>query len=359
MSRIRKKIEEIHFNRDKESVFVRVLKPISYLYDGLSRIRRNVYEKGLIKSHRAGCYTISVGNLTYGGSGKTPVVITLARLLSEKGLRVGVVHSGYGSPAHRSKRVKRLESASDGVEAGDEAAEIFVKARDALVYSSRDRLKAIERAIRDGGVNVCILDDAFQYLRVNSDLKIVVVDYNERFGNEFCLPAGPMRESLGAIRMADLIWFVSHKELKRDSTLEEELRRINSSLRFIYSVFRPLSLIRLSDMKEIGFSDLKGGVISFSGIGRDNRFVEMLSSINIKSLRHLSFGDHHRYTLKDLEEIAGAARECGAVAIITTEKDYLRDTSIMSSINNLYVLRIDLDIVEGRLEVESIGDSLV
>ncbi|MCX7957893.1 MAG: tetraacyldisaccharide 4'-kinase [Deltaproteobacteria bacterium] len=358
MSRIRKRIEEIHFDRNNESLFVKVLKPVSYIYNKVTGLRRDIYSKRLLKSGVAGCYTIAVGNLTYGGTGKTPVVISLAGMFSDRGFRVGIVHSGYGSPQHKNKKVRRGMNGDEGPLYGDEAAELFVRAKDALVYSSRNRAEAIERAILEGGVNVCILDDAFQYLKIASNLKILVVDYQDRFGNEHCLPAGPMRESKKALLDADVVWFVSQQKYEIDRTMEKDFREINNSLRFIYSHFRPDSLIRISDMKVFGIPQGGRRVVSFSGIGRDKRFTQMLNQIGVEPLGHLSFGDHYRYRDKDIEKINSTARKCGADMVITTEKDYLRDTKMLSKVEGLHILRINLEITEGGSELERLCDSL-
>ncbi len=354
MSRIRKKIEEIHFDKENNGIFIKILKPVSYLYNGVAKIRREIYSKRLLKSRVAGCFTIAVGNLTYGGTGKTPVVINLAGMFSERGLRVGIVHSGYGSLKYSKGRAIRVMSSDDGPDVGDEAAELFVRAKDALVYSSRNREEAIEKAIYEGGVNVCILDDAFQYMKIFPNLKILVVDFYDQFGNEYCLPAGPMRESRDAISDADIIWFVSPGECKREQKIEEEYLSINSSLKFIYSQFSPEYLVRLRDMEKIDISSLKGKVVSFSGIGRDKRFTNMLSSANISIERHLSFEDHHRYRKKDIENINSMAEKHGADTVITTEKDYLRDTKVLSQVKNLHILRVYLKITDGMSELEKI-----
>lgn len=359
MSKIRKKIEDIHFEKSGENVVVKILKPVSYIYNGIAKLRRDIYSKRLLKSRIAGCYTIAVGNLTYGGTGKTPVVISLAGMFSEKGLRVGIVHSGYGSPQHRKGKAKRITSECEGVEAGDEAVELFVRAKDALVYSSKDRVEAIERAIFEGGVNVCILDDAFQYMKIASDLKILVVDYFDLFGNEYCIPAGPMRESKKALTNADIIWFVSPREYSVDKGVEKEFLSINNKLKFVYSRFKPESLLRLSDMQKVNYATINSKVVSFCGIGRDNRFTEMLAQIGIVPAKHLSFGDHHRYKKRDVEIINEAAQKYSADVVITTEKDYLRDISILRSVNNLYILRISLEIISGRSTLEELFGSFV
>ncbi|MCX7944887.1 MAG: tetraacyldisaccharide 4'-kinase [Deltaproteobacteria bacterium] len=359
MSRIKKKIEDLHFTNSKDNMLVKMLKPLSYVYERLVRFRRDLYQKRLLKRNIAGCFTISVGNLTYGGTGKTPVVINLAEMLSKRGLRVGIVHSGYGSPQHKRRSSRRVVSEKDGAEIGDEATEIFVRAKDALVYSSRNRVDAIERAIFEGGINVCILDDAFQYLKVASDLQILVVDYFDRFGNEYCLPAGPMRESKNVLALADIIWFVSHRRCQIEKDIEKDFLSINNSLKFVYSRFKPEALIRVNDMKEVSIPTKSSKkVISFCGIGRDNRFIDMLSEIGVSPIRHLSFGDHHRYTGRDIERINMTAMKNGAEMVITTEKDYLRDTSILNKVRDLHIFRVNLEIVEGRTVLENLCDSL-
>lgn len=357
--RIVRKIENLHFSKESGEIRLRILKPAAYLYGRLSIIRRGLYKKGILKSYGSGCYTIAVGNLTYGGTGKTPVVIHLAENLIKKGYRVGVVNSGYGSLHYSSRKAKKVIDNRSGLLLGDEATEIFVRVRDALVYSSRNRIDAIERTIRDGGVDVCILDDAFQHLKVASDLKILVVDFFDRFGNGYCLPVGPLREPLEAIGSADIIWFVSHREYRVDTQAEALFLRHNNSLKFIYSNFGVDSIIRYENGERIRPQDLTEKTISFSGIGREERFREVLNSLNIRPLAHISFGDHHRYTAGDIELIENTARRTGAEHIITTEKDVLRDISIVSRLKNLCVLRIGIEVFAGEDTLEKIGEPAI
>ncbi len=352
--KISKKIEALHFSNDKDNITLKMLKPAAYLYGELSRIRRELYRKKILKSHGSGCYTIAVGNLTYGGTGKTPVVINLAEHLIKRGYRVGVIHSGYGSQYYRSRKSRQVEDSDSGYVFGDEATEIFVRVKDAFVYSSRNRVEAIERAIKDAGINVCILDDAFQHLKVSSDLNVVVVDFFDRFGNGECLPAGPLREPLSAIKEADIIWFVSHKDYKVDHDVEASFLKYNQNLRFIYSKFRVDSIIRYEDGESIEPDHINGNIISFSGIGREERFTDILKSLNLKPVTHISFGDHHRYTERDIERIRDTAHMSGAEFIFTTEKDILRDRSIVKKLKNLCVLRIGIDIIGGDQELERI-----
>jgi tetraacyldisaccharide 4'-kinase len=355
MSKLRKKFEELHFSKKEP---LSLLKPLSTLYGSIMRLRREMYNRNILRRERTGCLTISVGNLTYGGTGKTPVVINLADMLSKRGFRIGIIHSGYGSSQHRKKRARRVTDYKEGVELGDEAAELFVRGKDALVYSCRNRIDAIERAIQEGGVNVCILDDAFQYLKIEADINILVVDPLEPFGNEHCLPAGPMREPKDAVKYADLIWFVTHREFKKDPSLEREFLSINNSLKFVYSRLRPDPIIHASDGRTIEPSGIDGVVVSFAGIGRDHRFIEMLRACNIKTSEHISFSDHHRYTMKDIKLINDMAKRHKAKYVITTEKDYLRDTFVMAHIPNLYILRVFLEITDGNDELERLCGSL-
>ncbi|MGB9600974.1 MAG: tetraacyldisaccharide 4'-kinase, partial [Myxococcota bacterium] len=185
-------------------------------------------------------------------------------------------------------------------------------------------------------------------------------DFYDRFGNGECLPAGPLRESRDALNYADIIWFVSHKEYNGTEEIEKEFLSINKSLKFIYSMFNIDSLICLKDMQQADISKLLNAkVISFCGIGRDNRFVEMLKMSGINPVSHLSFGDHHRYTSSDIDKIKDKIRREKANFVITTEKDYLRDTTVMSQIENLYILRVNLKIISGDKSLNEIVDSLL
>jgi len=275
---------------------------------------------------------ISVGNITVGGTGKTPLVEYIASLLKEKGRSVAILTRGYGT----GEEARMLEENLEGL----------------AVIVGADRAKGGRRAIKEYFADTLVLDDGFQQWRMIKDLDIAVIDAVNPFGNRNMLPRGILREPLSSLKRAD-IFMLTKTDMAADlNKLKAYLQRLNSKAEIFESVHKPVSLYRLDKKTEaLSLDFLKGkAVCLFCGIGDPASFESLINKSGAKIAVSLIYPDHHDYTDVDLENIICAAVEKNIDTIITTEKDAAR---IMNSGLNDYnarffALRVELAIKENE-----------
>ncbi|HVW69383.1 MAG TPA: tetraacyldisaccharide 4'-kinase [Steroidobacteraceae bacterium] len=263
------------------------LQPLSWLYGGVVRLRRWTYAHGWQSTHSVGKPVVVVGNLTVGGTGKTPLVIWLARQLSERGLKVGIVSRGYGSAAGEAPRP--VTDRSSWREVGDEPVLLHRSTRCATVVG-RDRVAAAETLVSQG-VDVIIADDGLQHLRLARNCEIVVIDGARGFGNQRMLPAGPLREPLSRLADVDLIVVngaAEHSSLRRMGVQMEMTLRPGEAQRLDRGgSSRPLESFRGQ------------AVHAVAGIGNPARFFRDLRGQELDVIEH-PFADHHPFAPRDL-----------------------------------------------------------
>lgn len=271
--------------------------------------------------------TVSVGNLSVGGTGKSTAVRWLSRVLIDQGVRVGVVLRG-----HRREGGAEVLLASDGAgnvvpveECGDEAAEIARALPTALVGVGRRRERVIELLARHGA-QVAILDDGFQYFRMRRDLDIVLISATMPVPAARLLPRGVLREPWRHLRRADQIW-VTHADLGSPGQCEYVQARVSRfrkrRAQWVRARHKPTLLICLNDGATKPLNHLRGlRVLAVSGLGSPESFEGALASLGAK-VTPLRFPDHHRYEPQDWERIGEAARAAGAL-VVTTEKDAVK-----------------------------------
>jgi tetraacyldisaccharide 4'-kinase len=305
------------------------LRPIlagpALLYGAAVSVRNALYDAGRLRAHRLPCTVISLGNLTVGGTGKTPLTSFIAGMLRESGYRVGVASRGYRRLGARGSLL-----VSDGRSilaeprvAGDEP---YLIARDnpsILVGVGADRVAVARLLLAAGAPEVIVLDDAFQHRRIARDLDLLLVDGRDPWGNGKMLPCGPLREPLSAIARADAL-VLTRSEGRTPPSLSLALERYNRDAALIHCRLDPGSFVR-SDGESIGTASLKGfSAYAFSGIARPDHFEEDLRKLGIRLVGTRRFPDHHRYSRGDLDDLATVARTKAAEALLTTEKDLVR-----------------------------------
>lgn len=306
-----------------------MISALAWLYSAAVGLRRNLYDRGWIKTRRLPVPVISVGNLSAGGSGKSPVTAWIARRLKDRGHEPAVVSRGYRG---RHPGPATVVSAGDGplVEArvgGDEPVMLARQLSGIPIIVSRNRLDGATMAVTRFGARCVILDDAFQHRLLGRDLDLLLFDGADPIGNGRLLPAGCLREPIAAMARADAIVITraDRAPAERIATLEA-LAREHCPRAPIYHVRSHASAIVGPDGEPIGAaSSLRGQrVVCFAGIARPTVFFEDVASLGARVVRTFSFPDHHRFSPAERSVILDAAAAAGAERTLTTEKDLAR-----------------------------------
>lgn len=296
------------------------------VYGTIINLRNRLYEKGIFKSDTLKVPTISVGNITVGGTGKTPLVAYIAEFLANSGEKVCILTRGY-----RRENSKARIVVSDGKKiiedarlSGDEPLELANQLREkAIIIADANRLKAGIWAREKFDVSIFVLDDAFQHLRVKRDLDLVCIDAANPFGNKKVLPFGILREPLKNLKRADAI-IITRANLLNENQIAElktELENLTNSPIFI-------SRNKISKLTELKTKNkeqrTKDNFLAFCALGNPNNFFAQLKDENFNISGEYIFPDHHFYKQKDIEKIENSAAQSGAEALITTAKDAVK-----------------------------------
>jgi tetraacyldisaccharide 4'-kinase len=332
----------------KHPLLVRLLSPFSVLYRLVTSLRNCLYDRGLLASFRVPARIISVGNITVGGTGKTPLVETLARFFAGQGQRVAVVSRGYGRKGKNTVVVSDGNTVlSDPDITGDEPLLLARHLKGIPVLVGTDRVAASREAVRLFGSTLIVLDDGFQHRRLKRDLDVVTLRRGDPFGNGLLLPAGPLRESLKGLRRADVIVLTGI-----EGSPESADRRWICDLKpgkVVEANYRPGSWNRFSEDKSFPLETFGGKtVFAFSGIGNPESFEKSLQATGVNTAGHRVFRDHHRYTAGEWRQIGESAEALGAVAVVTTEKDAVRSRLSWEASIPLYYLTVEISIAGGN-----------
>ena len=310
-----------------------MLLPFSWLYGLGAAARNSAFDMGLLPRRRGAVPVIAVGNLTAGGTGKTPLVEYITGRLVERGLNVAVVSRGYGRRSHGVVLVSRRgDILADAFTGGDEPVQIARKFRSASVVVGERRADAAARAVAECGAEVIVLDDAFQHRSIRRDLDILVIDASTEFLRERILPAGMRREWFSGLRRAGLIGF-SRAAGKDDPPWAGALARWTGARSFAYRTLISGFATMPGDEPLAGKALRGKRVLAFSGIGSHRGFLASLRAEGLDVVADMRFRDHHVYSGKDLDGILEAAAV--ADACMTTEKDMVRllaDPGLMARI---------------------------
>jgi len=339
---------------------------LSGVYRLVVRWRLWWFETRLGSVYALGCLVISVGNLTVGGTGKTPVVELFARELTRRGRKVAVLSRGYKSqpppfPQQLLDRFRPLELrhpprvVSDGRSllldsemAGDEPFMLASNLKDVLVLVDKDRVKSGLHAIRKFGCDTLLLDDGLQFLRLKERLDIVLVDSESPFANRHLLPRGLLREPPEQLRRAHII-FITKCDGRDLTELRAELRRYNKHAEFVECAHKPLHLeeIFTHEVAPLSFlKELRVGTIS--GIAKPESFEDGLRKLGVELIYSRRFADHHRFSEGEIAKMFERSKARGARAVITTEKDSVRFPRLGKRPLPVYFLRVEIDIIRGH-----------
>jgi tetraacyldisaccharide 4'-kinase len=314
-----------------------ILSPFGKIYGAVANARNRLYERGFFRSYDLGAKTVSIGNITVGGTGKTPLAAFVAGTFFEAGEKVCILTRGYG---RRDPRRRVLVSdgervLTDARTAGDEPFELARKlSGKAVIVADADRVSAAEWAMEKFGPTVFVLDDAFQHRRVRRDLDIVCIDATDPFGNRQVLPAGVLREPLENLRRAGAI-VITRANLAGDiEALKNELGKYANCPVFVsHNEFSGFT--KLEDFhKNLDFEPHKLSTqysalhtlpsLAFCALGNPRNFFEQLRGENFRVAAECSFPDHHVYAPKDIAALEAKARATGAEILLTTAKDAVK-----------------------------------
>ncbi len=341
---------------------------LSLIFNFLAQLRYFLYRKRVLKDQPLGCLVVVVGNLTMGGTGKTPVVEKFARSLQQRGRKVAILSRGYKSKDQRKEslfaRIWRVyvkgapppppKIVSDGDEvlldselAGDEP---FMLARNlpgVVVLVDKDRVKSGHYAIREFGCDTLVLDDGFQYLPLKGRLNLLLVDKSNPFGNHCLIPRGVLREPVKHLKRASYV-FLTKSDGKPDPELEALIHKHNPDVDIIECAHKPQFLAEVNGDGRLELEELrKRRIGAFSGIAIPESFEAFLRNFGANLLYTKRFLDHHRFDLEELNEIFREAEEADLDFIVTTEKDAVRIPPEMKFPIPFYFLRLEIEILRG------------
>ena len=343
-----------------------ILKGISCIFAAIVALRYFLYRVGLKRRHPLGIQVISIGNVTAGGTGKTPVTEIFARTLAAEGRKVAILSRGY-----RRKEApwwQRLFTdvispplvVSDGkhvlldsATGGDEPYMLASNLPGVAVVVDRDRVKAGRYAIKRLGCDTIILDDGFQYQKLKHSTKVVLVDPTNPFGNGNMLPRGILREPVRHLKRADIIFLT---KCRGDvSAVVQEIRKYNKTAEIVECTHAPKSLKDVWSREEFPLTWLEGKTTcTLSGIASPKGFENSLRHLGAKVVWCERYADHHSYDSSEILYALNRTADMGADALVTTEKDAVRFPRFETSPVRCLYLRIAIEILRGRESFQDI-----
>ncbi|EGO62932.1 tetraacyldisaccharide 4'-kinase [Acetonema longum] len=341
------------------------LRVLSWFYGGIVWITLAMYRLGILQQHKLSCLVFCLGNITVGGTGKTPTAQRLAAVIRDMGYRVVILNRGY-----RSSWRDEVGLVSDGrnicmtvQEAGDEAYLLAKSLPGVPVVIGKNRSVTGAYAVKELKAQVIILDDGYQHWQLARDLDIVLIDTVNMFGNNCLLPRGTLREPLPNLDRGHVFLLTKVDQAKpgaRDK-VKETLARYNDHALVLESVHQPQYFIEIADWyKDASASHIpldqltNHKVFAFSAIGNPSSFEQTIRSVGLDLVAAKRFQDHHGYSMLDMQELMEKAGECGAQALITTEKDAVKvPPEFVHSHRSLpmYILGIEVQILGDETEL--------
>ena len=346
---------------------------LSYLYRLAVQFRIILYTQSILKRQNLGSFVVSVGNLTAGGTGKTPVVELLAKTLTEKGRKVAILSRGYRSkPRSLKEKLRHFLSGSeyrfppkivsngkevllDSQQAGDEP---YMLARNLLgkngaqgtaVIVDKDRVNGGSYAIRHFNADTLLLDDGFQYMPLRPKINIVLVDSTNPFHNHEMLPIGLLREPICNLSRADYIFLTKSDGRPSLRRLRDFLGEHNSKTPIIECNHVPCNLTGLFDGNIMGLETLKGmKVATICGIAVPESFENYIRQLGAQIVYKQRYVDHHRYRSAEIEDFCKKGVEAGAQMLLTTEKDAVRIPQVDTHGKVFMFLRVEIRIIRGQ-----------
>jgi tetraacyldisaccharide 4'-kinase len=365
-------VEGVIYDRDlsvSARLFGLFLHPFSYLFSAIVRLRLFLYSHRFIfRDKPLDCLILVVGNLTVGGTGKTPVVERFTKELLAKGKKVAILSRGYKSkeepkPSFWARLWKKDQSppkiVSDGEqvlldseEAGDEPFMLATNLPGAIVLADKDRVKAGRFAIDNFQADALILDDGFQYLPLKGTLNLLLVDQTNPFGNRCLLPRGILREPVRHLSRASYV-FLTKSEVEPELELLQTIRKYNKKAEIIRCVHKPQFFKEINGGQIKPLDLLREAYVGvFCGIASPRGFEQLILRMSGEMRFRRRFLDHYRYEVEELDRLFLQAKNAGADIMVTTEKDAVRIPLGYKPIIPLYYVRMEIEIIEGFEDFE-------
>ena len=337
---------------------------LSLLYERIVQLRLYLYRRRILRERTLGCLVISIGNLTVGGTGKTPIVEKFAKALRAGGRRVAILSRGYKSvaPTRRTfwQKIRGVDPdpprvVSDGkallldsLTAGDEPYMLAQNLTDVAVIVDKDRVKSGRFAIKELKADTLLLDDGLQYLHLKHRLDIVLIDRQAPFGNEFLLPRGTLREPPRNLRRASYI-FITKSTGGSNAELIKRIRRFNRIAEIIECAHRPLYLQNINTGEHLPLEVLRGTYIgALSGIAAPESFENALRDLGAKVEVAKRYADHHRFAEPEIRNFINRCIRRDLAMVVTTEKDAVRFPPIANPEVPMYFMRVEIEILSGH-----------
>jgi tetraacyldisaccharide 4'-kinase len=315
-----------------EHICIKLQMPFTAIYAGVSSALQTAYKKQSLASRKLSKPVISIGNLTVGGTGKTPITIDLASTLISHNIKVGILSRGY-----KRKKSESITVVSDGQgnissleEAGDEPLMMAQALPQAVVIVGQNRYLSGQKAIDEFHSQVLLLDDGFQHWRLERNYDIVLLDYNDEPWNDNLLPAGRLRESLSALQRANHVIITKipiNYDLGKIERFEKLISKYNQHCGVSLCRFMPSSIRQLigDQWQDFSIDKLKGlPVIVFCGLAKPESFCDSLEELSANIVKTISYPDHHIYSDKDIDYLEQARIKSGAEFFVTTRKDLIK-----------------------------------
>ncbi len=349
--------------KEEKSGLTKVLSIISNIYGMAMNLRANLYINGIFRKKKLPCKVIAFGNLTLGGTGKTPMAIFAAKLLQQEGLKVSVVSRGYGGKIESSGTVgvvsdgKRLALGPD--QAGDEPFLMATKLEGIPVLVGKDRYAAGMCAWKKYSPEVIILDDAFQHLALHRDLNILLLDAVKPFGNHAIFPRGILREPVKQAQRADAIILTRFpKQNCVTPTLSNNINKLLKKKPIFKTFHRPEGFTGLNQNGQWHLYPLQEiaskKCMAFCGIVQSRDFEKLLCEIGCRITAFLSFPDHHEYNRFDIKKILKTTKKTNADILVTTEKDLVKLSGECFAPYKIYALSIGIFFRNNRKTFENL-----
>ena len=318
-----------------------VLRLFSIPYRIIVSLRNHAFDRGWRAVHKVDVPVISVGNLTLGGTGKTPFVAWISKWLIQQGIKPAIVSRGY-----KQDREYR----------NDEARELAEKIPDVPHVQNPDRVEAAQAAIKQHAAEAIVLDDGFQHRRLARDLDFVLIDSLEPFGFDYIFPRGTLREALSSLRRADAVALTRVDRISKErlADLKRIIQSIAPKATWVELVYRAACLINRGG-ESVSLNELRDArVCGFCGIGNPENFAGTLAGEAWRVQQCKEYPDHHHYTQGDCDWLSKFAADCDATAVLCTHKDLVKVRSLWQSSIPLYAVIQETDIQSGEAELVSL-----